>query len=51
MGRPGGGFGNPFQFSCLENPMDRGAWQGLKKRHNLATKHQSGKISRKQQED
>ena len=24
---PGGGHGNPFQYSCLENPMDRGAWQ------------------------
>jgi len=24
---PGGGHGNPLQFSCLENPMDRGAWQ------------------------
>ena len=24
---PGGGNGNPFQSSCLENPMDRGAWQ------------------------
>ena len=23
---PGGGHGNPFQYSCLENPMDRGAW-------------------------
>ena len=23
----GGGHGNPFQDSCLENPMDRGAWQ------------------------
>ena len=23
---PGGGHGNPLQFSCLENPMDRGAW-------------------------
>ena len=22
----GGGNGNPFQYSCLENPMDRGAW-------------------------
>ena len=21
------GMGNPFQYSCLENPMDRGAWQ------------------------
>ena len=24
---PGGGNGNPFQCSCLENPKDRGAWQ------------------------
>ena len=24
---PGGGHGNPLQYSCLENPMDRGAWQ------------------------
>ena len=23
----GGGHGNPFQYSCLENPMDRGAWR------------------------
>ena len=22
-----GGHGNPFQYSCLENPMDRGAWR------------------------
>ena len=27
LGRsPGEGNGNPFQCSCLENPMDRGAW-------------------------
>ena len=27
LGRsPGGEHGNPFQYSCLENPMDRGAW-------------------------
>ena len=24
---PGEGNGNPFQYSCLENSMDRGAWQ------------------------
>ena len=24
---PGKGNGNPFQYSCLENPMDRGPWQ------------------------
>ena len=23
---PGGGNGNPLQYSCLENPMDRGVW-------------------------
>ena len=27
LGRsPGEGNGNPFQYSCLENPMDRGVW-------------------------
>ena len=24
---PGGGHGNPFQYSRLKNPMDRGAWR------------------------
>ena len=24
---PGGGHGDPLQYSCLENPMNRGAWQ------------------------
>ena len=24
---PGGGYGNPFQYSCLDNPMEKGAWQ------------------------
>ena len=24
---PGGGHGNPLQYSCLENSTDRGAWQ------------------------
>ena len=32
-----GGQSNPFQYSCLENPMDRGAWQ--------ATVHGFGKES------
>ena len=26
-GSPGEGNGNALQYSCLENPMDRGAWQ------------------------
>ena len=39
---PGGGNGNPLQYSCLENPMDRRAWQatvmGLQRvRHDWAT--------------
>ena len=40
---PGGGNGNPFQFSCLETPMDSGAWWATapgsaKSRHDWATK-------------
>ena len=40
---PGEGNGNPLQYSCLENPMDRGAWwatvHGVARvRHDLATK-------------
>ena len=40
---PGEGNGNPLQYSCLENPMDRGAWratvQGVARvRHDLVTK-------------
>ena len=30
LGRsPGGGNGNLLQYSCLENSMDRGAWQAI----------------------
>ena len=33
LGRsPGGGHGNPLQYSCMENPMDRGAWQAAVQR-------------------
>ena len=37
LGRsPGGGHGNPLQYSCLKNPIDRGAWRasvpGVKKK-------------------
>ena len=31
---PGGGHGNPLQYSCLENPMNRGAWKA--KVHGVA---------------
>ena len=33
---PGEGNGNPLQYSCLENSMDRGAWQG--------TVHETAKV-------
>ena len=26
---PGQGYGNPLQYSCLENPMDRGTWRAI----------------------
>ena len=39
---PGEGNGNPLQYSCLENPMDRGAWQ--------ATVHRVTKIWTQQKE-
>ena len=29
---PGGGNGNPLQYSCLENPMDRGTWRAAVRR-------------------
>ena len=40
---PGGEQGNPLQYSCLENPMDRGVWRATvrwvaKAGHDLATK-------------
>ena len=39
LGRsPGGGHGNPLQYSCLENAMGRGAWQAMVHR---VTKSQS----------
>ena len=44
LGRsPGEGNGNPLQYSCLGNPMDRGAWPAVvhgvaRIRHDLATK-------------
>ena len=33
---PGEGNGNPLQYSCLGNPMDRGAWQGIVHRVRVA---------------
>jgi len=47
---PGERNGNPLQYSCLENPMDRGAWwatvHGVARvRHDLATKPPSPNFS------
>ena len=48
---PGGGHSNPLQYSCLENPMDRGAWQAmvhsripLKQLSTLRNDHSSANI-------
>ena len=54
---PRAGHGNPLQYSCLENPMDKGAWQatvhraakswaGLKSlKHNQQLHFRSGKLN------
>ena len=43
LGRsPGGGHGNPLQYSCLENPMDRGIWQATV--HRIARSCQVKKL-------
>ena len=34
---PGGGKGNPLQYSCLENPMDRGVWWAIA--HTVSKNH------------
>ena len=36
---PGGGNGNPFQDSCLENPMDRGAWWAIQSTGSQRVRH------------
>ena len=41
-GFPGGGNGNPLQYSCLENPMDRGDWQSTVHRVSKSWKRLSG---------
>ena len=45
---PGGGHGNPLRYSCLENPMHRGAWramaQGVTKSHMAEHTHMWGAL-------
>ena len=54
LGRsPGGGHGKPLQYSCLENPMDRGVWRatvhGVAKESDmteqLTLKHSSNELN------
>ena len=53
LGRsPGGGHGNPLQYSCRENPMERGAWQATvhgvaRVGHDLVTKPPPPRFLRK----
>ena len=49
-GSPGAGNGNPLQYSCLENPLDRGAWWATcspwscnRAGHDLSTKQQNNR--------
>ena len=49
---PRGRNGNPLQYSCLNNPMDRGAWRGtlcgsLRVKHDSACTHAAKIIKRK----
>ena len=46
---PGGGHGHPLQYSCLGNPMDRGAWRATvhgvsRRQHNWSTKQAHTKL-------
>ena len=48
--------GNPLQYSCLENPVDRGAWQATvhgitRVGHDLATKQQQQQQTRTHNEE
>jgi len=43
---PGGGHGNPIQYSCLENPMERRAWQATVHKVAKSCKgHNSSKLT------
>ena len=43
------GNGNPLQYSCLENPIDRGGWQVTD--HSVAKSYTEGRVQRTQLSD
>ena len=43
---PPGGNGNPFQYTCLENPMDRGAWWTTVQRDGKSGEKVTGRKAR-----
>ena len=48
---PGEGNGNQFQYSCLRNPMDRGAWQAIDHRVAKSQTQLSNSTTRKTQRE
>ena len=46
LGRsPGEGHGNPLQYSCLENALDRGVWWGLQSMGSQRVRHDRGDLA------
>ena len=43
---PGGGHGNLLQYSCLENPMDRGAWRAIQSMGSQRVGHDWSDLTR-----
>ena len=50
LGRfPGEGNSNPLQYSCMGNPMDRGAWQAIESMRSQRVGH--GLVTKQQQQN
>ena len=45
---PGGGYGNPLQYSCLKNPMNMGAWQAIQSMGWQRVRHDWSSLARTQ---
>ena len=48
---PRGGLGNPLQYSCLENPMDRGSWQTTVHRFTQSRRLKKGSLGGRRKEE